>query len=464
MLFCGSRTGTRGTRTWFIFVVPILVTLITFSWVTASAVSTLSSTKAVDRLRRFAGGASVEAMIEVRACDTTRFAWGGIEWLPASGWDSALASIPRGFREARATPYVPRIARLCDYHRCIPHSPLLSWMPPKILTRNYVKTASTMPKNCSKFFRSKVVSSKQQLFRNEFSSWEAKYYQQCSITGPKMESSRKMKKKVNYGQRWNRHTVINRHIMWISYQGLTVWCSNNWRMERGVARKSNNFRPKRTDVIWHTRQQDVMEEIGKILHVDEATMETNGWFLARMPAIKNIIDRMSPDELTALDAQVELFAQKGYEEKHQRRWVTTLYPRRCRCRCRFKSSGLLKNIMWNEFIKRCRTSTRKWEWPHLSLCVIQGQMENWPLMRTSSTHWVAGCHMPTYPSQIWPHCRTHECPIPKCLGYLPRRCQKYEIDSPDLYESFENEAKSSRFTFRHRQRWPAAKAGIGQDN
>ena len=90
-------------------------------------------------------------------------------------------------------------------------------------------------------------------------------------------------------------------------------------MERGVARKSNNFRPKRTDVIWHTRQQDVMEEIGKILHVDEATTETNGWFLARTPVIKNIIDRMSPDELTVLDAQVELFAQKGYEEKHQRR-------------------------------------------------------------------------------------------------------------------------------------------------
>jgi multimeric flavodoxin WrbA len=90
-------------------------------------------------------------------------------------------------------------------------------------------------------------------------------------------------------------------------------------MERGVARKSNNFRPKRTDVLWHIRKDDVMEEIGKILNVDKATTATPGWFSARTTAIKNIVDRMSPDELTELDGEVEKLKNTGYDEKHQRR-------------------------------------------------------------------------------------------------------------------------------------------------
>jgi hypothetical protein len=90
-------------------------------------------------------------------------------------------------------------------------------------------------------------------------------------------------------------------------------------MERGVARKSNNFRPKRTDVIWHTRKADVMKEIGTILDLDEATTGTPGWFPARTHAIKNIIAKMTPDELHELDAEVERLSKNGYDEKQQRR-------------------------------------------------------------------------------------------------------------------------------------------------
>ena len=81
----------------------------------------------------------------------------------------------------------------------------------------------------------------------------------------------------------------------IDHQELTVWCSNNWRMERGVTRKANKFHPRRADVIWHTRQQDVLREIGRILDVAQVTTATPGWFAARTPAIKNIVERMSED-------------------------------------------------------------------------------------------------------------------------------------------------------------------------
>ena len=105
----------------------------------------------------------------------------------------------------------------------------------------------------------------------------------------------------------------------IYHQELTNWCSNNWRMERGIARKSNNFCPRRAEIIWQTRQKDVMEEIGRILEVAEVTTETPGWFQARTPAIKNLIEMMSVDELARLDEQVSIIAKKGYDEKQRRR-------------------------------------------------------------------------------------------------------------------------------------------------
>ena len=85
-------------------------------------------------------------------------------------------------------------------------------------------------------------------------------------------------------------------------------------MERGVARKSNNFCPKRTEVIWHTQRQDVMDEIANILGVEEATTETQGWFAAQTPAIKNIINKMTGEELTALDIKVEEIALHSYDQ------------------------------------------------------------------------------------------------------------------------------------------------------
>jgi hypothetical protein len=90
-------------------------------------------------------------------------------------------------------------------------------------------------------------------------------------------------------------------------------------MERGLARKSNNFRPKRTEVVWHTRREEVMKEIGTILNVNNATTETPGWFAARTPAIKNLINNMTEDELNALNVEVERYSKKGYDEPQKRR-------------------------------------------------------------------------------------------------------------------------------------------------
>ena len=90
-------------------------------------------------------------------------------------------------------------------------------------------------------------------------------------------------------------------------------------MKRGVTWKSNNFHPKHPDVIWQTRKEEVMKEIGAILDIENATIQTPGWFPARTTAIKTVRDRMSREEVGAFEAEIEALSKEGYDEKHQKR-------------------------------------------------------------------------------------------------------------------------------------------------
>ena len=90
-------------------------------------------------------------------------------------------------------------------------------------------------------------------------------------------------------------------------------------MKQGVTWKSNNFCPKHPDVIWQTRKEEVMKEIGVILDVENATTQTPGWFAAKTTAIKTVRDRTSQEEVAAFEAEVEALLKEGYDEKHQRR-------------------------------------------------------------------------------------------------------------------------------------------------
>ena len=72
-----------------------------------------------------------------------------------------------------------------------------------------------------------------------------------------------------------------------------------------------------TEVIWKARQQEVIEEVTGLLEVDKAMTETPRWFTTCTHAMKNIIHRMTPDELIALDKQVKVLSKKGYNEQQQ---------------------------------------------------------------------------------------------------------------------------------------------------
>lgn len=105
----------------------------------------------------------------------------------------------------------------------------------------------------------------------------------------------------------------------VNLQELTQWLSNNWRMEHGMARKSNHFRPSSQTVMWNNRNKEVMAEIANLMGIEEATTKTPGWLHLKSKAISNILDRMSFTEREKFDAEVEAAAHVGYPEERKRR-------------------------------------------------------------------------------------------------------------------------------------------------
>jgi hypothetical protein len=98
-------------------------------------------------------------------------------------------------------------------------------------------------------------------------------------------------------------------------------------MTKGSSRKSNNFKVKRSEVIWSLHQDRVWKEIGDMLGVEDASTSTPGWFQNRLPAIKRIFESMTAEEKAVLEAEQEKMEREGYPEKTKRMYVNPwLWP------------------------------------------------------------------------------------------------------------------------------------------
>jgi hypothetical protein len=62
-----------------------------------------------------------------------------------------------------------------------------------------------------------------------------------------------------------------------------------------------------------------MQEIAKMLDVEDATMSTPGWFQMRMPAIKNVYDQMTAEEKLGVRDDRDKIMRQGYPEETKRR-------------------------------------------------------------------------------------------------------------------------------------------------
>jgi hypothetical protein len=62
-----------------------------------------------------------------------------------------------------------------------------------------------------------------------------------------------------------------------------------------------------------------MQEITKMLDVEDATTTTPGWFQMQMPAIKNVYDQMTPQEKLGVHEERDKIMCQGYPEETKQR-------------------------------------------------------------------------------------------------------------------------------------------------
>ena len=80
-----------------------------------------------------------------------------------------------------------------------------------------------------------------------------------------------------------------------------------------------------TDILWWTRQEDVFEEIAKILHLPTADTSTPGWFQLRTKASKNILNNMSQEEREVIEAEAARLQKEGLPQDVQRQYVPIIF-------------------------------------------------------------------------------------------------------------------------------------------
>ncbi len=85
-----------------------------------------------------------------------------------------------------------------------------------------------------------------------------------------------------------------------------------------VKRGRKPWEPKRTDLIWRDRKEEVMEEVAKVLGLETATSRSPGFFAARQKALLKMLARLTEIELKALDAEVERISREGNPEEVKR--------------------------------------------------------------------------------------------------------------------------------------------------
>jgi hypothetical protein len=68
---------------------------------------------------------------------------------------------------------------------------------------------------------------------------------------------------------------------------------------------------KLTDVLWWKHNDEVLEEIARLMDLDHVTTTTPGWFQHRTSAAKNILNNMTDAQKKKLRDEAEEIADKG---------------------------------------------------------------------------------------------------------------------------------------------------------
>ena len=99
-----------------------------------------------------------------------------------------------------------------------------------------------------------------------------------------------------------------------------MWIRNNWRptSSTNVEKDTGTYRVTTLDVIWHTFQEKVYEELKDILDVSEVDTSTKGFFIHRTAAAKRVYEKMTKKDQEWVQAEVKNWKTHSLPQAVQR--------------------------------------------------------------------------------------------------------------------------------------------------
>jgi hypothetical protein len=94
---------------------------------------------------------------------------------------------------------------------------------------------------------------------------------------------------------------------------------NNWRPINTTTEYKSSVRVTAIEIVWQTRKKEVEEEMKKILGVTELVPGSAAYFKQRVPAIKAVLNRLTPQEQAQIASLVEKRKNEGNDPDVQRR-------------------------------------------------------------------------------------------------------------------------------------------------
>jgi hypothetical protein len=96
---------------------------------------------------------------------------------------------------------------------------------------------------------------------------------------------------------------------------------NTWRVPKADKDPAGVFKVKLNEVLWRTKKEVVFAEIAHLLGIQSADSHTPGWIGKRLKALKNVYERMTPEEKTALKMEQKRMKIEGYPDDLRRQYV-----------------------------------------------------------------------------------------------------------------------------------------------
>lgn len=110
--------------------------------------------------------------------------------------------------------------------------------------------------------------------------------------------------------------ILGRHNKQDVIENLRDFIQRNWRLTGGPkAGKKAVVKP--IELLWATRENDVLAEIAVMMGLPAVTTATPGWFPYRLPACKSILDKMTEDQRAELDREAEKVREHGWPKERQ---------------------------------------------------------------------------------------------------------------------------------------------------